>query len=136
MRSTMKRAVLRPAFAAARSILDFSSSLKKMGMRLFLPVRGLRARFRPRDGFCETRLRGDITLSCKMREPVILCQPQSTGIYKCFFCQVRDVRTERLHDYYDPVRFGRKFLPSHFSDDIGFLGGAVPDRPRMRRSAK
>ena len=132
----MKRAVLRPAFAAARSILDFSSSLKKIGMRLFFPVRGLRARFLPRDGFFETRLRGDITLSCKMREPVILCQPQSIGIYKCSFCQVRDVRTERQHDYYYPVRFGRMLWPSDLSDDVGFFGGVVPDRPRMRRRAK
>ena len=132
----MKRAVLRPAFAAARSILDFSSSLKKIGMRLFLPVRGLRERLRPRDSFFETRLRGDIMLSCKMREPVILCQPQSIGIYKCSFCQVHDVRTKRLCDYCDPVRFGRKFLPSDFSDDVGFFGGSVADRLRMRRSAK
>jgi hypothetical protein len=92
----MKRAMLSPASAAAFSIFRFSSSLRVITSRLLSPVRGLRARFLPRDVLCEMRFRVDITFSCNMREPVILCQPQSRGIYKDSF--EHDVRTERRRE--------------------------------------
>ena len=48
-RSTMKRLILTPSFAAAFSILVFSSSLSRINIPLLFPVFGLRARETPGD---------------------------------------------------------------------------------------
>src|SRR6185437_1060408 len=123
----MNRAMLRPASAAACSILSFSSWLRLITNRLLSPVRGLRARFLPREALREMRLRGDITFSCNMSEPAILCQPPSIGIYKHSSLRTEMCKWSITRDYNDPLRFVRNCFPSDFSDTGGFVGGSLLD---------